>query len=96
MLDNWIGEILLIMLLIFFICPRDIPKILRAIGKFLGSLSKYREQAEAFQKELIAGLNADDLKDGIDELRQGVADLKYGIKKPVIKTSSKRNSRPRG
>ena len=44
-LENWMGEILLIILLIFLICPRDIPKIMHFIGKSIGSLKKYREKA---------------------------------------------------
>jgi Sec-independent protein translocase protein TatA len=95
MLENWIGEILLVFLLIFLICPRDIPKIMRAIGKFIGRLSIYQDQARAFRQELMDELDVDGMKEDVKKLRQRVNDLKSGINKPISKTSSRKRSRSR-
>ena len=70
MLENWMGEILLIILLIFLICPRDIPKIMHFIGKSIGSLKKYREKARDLQRELIEDLDVEGLREDVYRLRQ--------------------------
>jgi Sec-independent protein translocase protein TatA len=95
MLENWIGEILLVFLLIFLICPRDIPKIMRAIGRFIGSLSRYQERARALQQEIMDELDVSGMKEDVDELRQRVDDLKADIKKPRLQSSSGGKKRKR-
>jgi Sec-independent protein translocase protein TatA len=76
MLENWFGEILLIILLIFFICPKDIPKIMHSVGKFIGSLNRYQDKARAFQQELMDELDVEGLKEEVNELKKGVEDIK--------------------
>jgi Sec-independent protein translocase protein TatA len=94
MLENWMGEILLIILLVFLICPRDIPKIMHFIGKTIGSLKKYREKARDLQRELIEELDVEGLRDDVYRLRRGMDDLRKSMNEPV-KASMTKTSRSR-
>jgi Sec-independent protein translocase protein TatA len=52
MFDIGFGEILLIILLVFLFCPKDIPKILRKIGQFLAGLDKIKDEIFDIKKDL--------------------------------------------
>ena len=47
-----LGEILLILFLIFIISPRDIPKVLRKIGQFFNAVDKLRGELKDVEEEL--------------------------------------------
>ncbi len=94
MLENWFGEILLILILIFFICPQDIPKILRKIGKWMATLNKFQEQARGLRNELEESLGVDEFKKDIalPDLQKPFLNGKKGrgkFKSPYRNTNNK-------
>jgi Sec-independent protein translocase protein TatA len=47
-----IGEILLILFIVFIISPKDIPKLMRKIGQFFGAIDKLRGEIADIEKEV--------------------------------------------
>ena len=66
MFDFGFGEILLVLLIVFLICPKDIPKILRKIGQFLAGLEKLKDEIFDIKKDItdsVKDVKADTLDD---------------------------------
>jgi Sec-independent protein translocase protein TatA len=47
-----LGEIILIVFIVFLISPRDIPKVLRKIGQLFGALRKLRDEVADIENEV--------------------------------------------
>ena len=60
-----LGEIILIFLIIFLICPKDIPKALRKLGEIFATIEKLKENVFDINKD-IQDIITDDDKTGFD------------------------------
>jgi len=62
-----IGEILIILFLIFLIAPKDIPKILRKLGKLFNEVNKIKEDLIDMKNEIQENIKDEELKNLKDE-----------------------------
>jgi len=53
-----LGEILLIAVLVIVLAPRDIPRIMRRVGRALAALERARREAADFGRSLAADVPA--------------------------------------
>lgn len=66
MFDIGFGEILLIILIVFIICPKDIPVILKKLGQFLAGLQKIKDEIFDIKNDLtdtVSGYKKEALDD---------------------------------
>lgn len=90
-----IGEIILVMLIIFLISPRELPKVMKKIGQFFGELNRLRREVLQLKKDVEdiveeATIEDEVIKDIQDEFPQ----KKGGGKKPVFKKRIKKRNPP--
>lgn len=58
-----LGEILLILLIVFLISPKDLPKVMRKIGEFFGAVEKLKKEVFDIKKdveEMVSDAKIDD------------------------------------
>ena len=58
-----IGEILLIVFVVFLIAPRDIPRVMRKIARFFDELGKIREEFLSVESEVDSAAEEGDIRE---------------------------------
>jgi Sec-independent protein translocase protein TatA len=95
MFDIGFGEILLVILIVFLICPKDIPVILKKIGQFLAGLQKIKDEIFDIKNDLTETVTnykkdtLDDFKISKDILTKTPGKSAKKTVKKKIKRSSK-------
>lgn len=66
-----IGEIILVMLIVFLISPKELPRVMKKIGQFFGELNRLKREVMQLKKDVEdivdEGKIGDEVIKGIEE-----------------------------
>jgi sec-independent protein translocase protein TatB len=85
MLDIGWSEILVIAIVaIVVVGPKDLPKMMRTIGVYAGKLRRAAADFQRQFEEAMAESEADEVRKNIESIRSGFGDLKPEADKPLM------------
>jgi sec-independent protein translocase protein TatB len=85
MLDIGWSEILVIAIVaIIVVGPKDLPKMMRTIGFYAGKLRRAAADFQRQFEEAMAESEADEVRKNIESIRSGFGDVKAEADKPVM------------
>lgn len=82
-----LGEIILVMLIIFLISPKELPKVMKKLGQFFGELNRLKREVMQLRKDV--GDIVEDAKLD-DDMLPGELKDPGGKKKRVYKKNNKK------
>jgi Sec-independent protein translocase protein TatA len=62
-MDIGIGELLIVVLVVFILAPKEIPRVLRKIGEFVGTIEKTKAEVLTLQQDIVSVGN--DVRDAV-------------------------------
>lgn len=63
-----LGEILLIIFIVFLISPREVPKVMRKIGEFFGLIEKIKKDIIELKEDVEDIVKEAEIKNDVDEI----------------------------
>jgi len=84
------GEILIVILIVFLISPKELPKLMRKIGQFFGELNRLKREVLQLKQDVEDIVGEAKIDTEIKELQEGFPTIKDGPKKDFRKKAGQK------